>query len=115
MPHPGWRHSDETRARLAAAHLGKRHSAATRQKISDGQRGLRLGQKLSEEQKAKMAASRRGKRFTSEHCDNLSQAHLERYARILPPASAAVLAWREKRRIYKRALRARRREKITGR
>jgi hypothetical protein len=100
---------------MSAAHVGKRHSAARRQKISDGQRGLRLGSKHSPESCAKMSASHRGKRFTPDHCDALSEAHLESYARVLPPASPAVLAWREKRRVYKRDLRKRRREATTGR
>lgn len=76
MPRSGWHHNDETRRHMSAAHVGKRHSAATRQKISDGRRGLRLGSKHSPESCAKMSASHRGKRFTPDHCDALSEAHL---------------------------------------
>lgn len=93
---------------MAAAHTGKRHSPATRRKISEGQRGLRLGQKLSEDHKAALSAGRRGMRFAREHCDNLSQALLDFYARTRP-CGPAERARREARRQYKRALRARRR------
>ena len=105
----GFRHTPSARARMTAAHTGKRHSPEVRAKISAGNIGLKLGLKASDAAKAKMSASRRGKRFTSEHCDALSQALLDFYQRTHPPLSPAERARREARRIYKRDLREQRR------
>jgi hypothetical protein len=108
-PHRGWRHSNESRARIAAANLGRRHTTETREKIADANR-RRQYTKLSPEHRAAVSAANRGRPFSSQHCDRISEALIAFYERVSPPASAAARAWREHRRLCKRALRGRRRK-----
>jgi len=86
-PHPGWRHSDETRARLSATHFGKRHSPQVRAKISAGQRGKKLGKTISPAHRAAVSAANRGRPFSSQHCDRISEALIVFYERVSPTAS----------------------------
>jgi hypothetical protein len=111
MPHPGWHHSPEAKARIAAANVGRRHSPETRAKISAGQRGKQLGKTISPAHRAAVSAADRGREFSPQHCDRISEALIAYYARVSPPMSAKARQWREQRRLYKRALRARRKEK----
>lgn len=49
-------HSDETKRKLSAAHIGKKHSETTKQKLSE----MNVGKKLSDETRKKMSESRTG-------------------------------------------------------
>ena len=105
---PNWRHTDEARARIAAANVGRRHTAATRHKIAQANR-RRKYKKISAEHRAAISAANKDRLFTIDHCDKISDAHIAYHERVNPPLSPAERHRREKRRVYKRALRARRR------
>jgi len=86
----GFKHSDETKAKLRAINLGKKHSDETKAKlraISLGKKqpprtaetkakisAAKMGSKHSDETKAKMSAAHRNKQKTAEHCANISAA-----------------------------------------
>lgn len=57
----------ETRAKLSAAHTGRKHSLETRAKMS----ASRMGRKLSSESLAKSALGRRGKKRTPEQRERI--------------------------------------------
>jgi NUMOD3 motif len=103
----GFRHSPSTRARMAAAHTGKRHPPEVRSKISLSNRGKHC-REISAKQRAAVSAANKGRLFTDEHSELISIALLKFYART-HPCGPAERARREQRRVYKRALRARRR------
>jgi hypothetical protein len=71
MPHPGFKHSPETRARLSAAHVGKRHSPETRQKISAANIG-KHPTKGPPEHCAAVSAANRGREFSLTHRERIS-------------------------------------------
>ena len=106
---PGQRHTLSARARMTAARTGRRHSPATRQKISAGNIGKHSGYLPSPQHRAAVSAALKGKPKPVEHADKISDAHIAYHERVNPPASAAERHRREKWRQYKRALRARRR------
>jgi hypothetical protein len=108
MPHTGWRHSDEARARMTAARTGRRHTPETKAKISASNIG-KHSREISAAQRAAVSAALKGVPFTVDHCDKISDAHIAYHERVNPPASAAARHKRERWRTYKRALRARRR------
>jgi hypothetical protein len=62
--------SDEARAKMSAARLGKKHSDETCAKISEAQ----LGKKLSDEVRAKMSAAKLGKKHRDETRAKMSAA-----------------------------------------
>ena len=109
MPHPGFKHSPETRARLSAAHVGKRHSPETRQKISAANIGKHSDKKISPEHRAAVSAANRGKEFSLTHRERISATLIAYYERVSPPSSPAERHRRERWREYKRALLERRR------
>ena len=109
MPHPGFKHSPEACARIAAANVGRRHSPETRAKISAGNRGKHSNMTPSPGQRAAVSAALKGKPKPVEHADKISDAHIAYHDRVNPPSSPGERHRREKRRQYKRALRARRR------
>jgi NUMOD3 motif len=106
MPHQGFKHSPETRARMTAAHTGKRHSPEIRAKISAGQRGKQLGKTISPARRAAVSAANRGKPKPLEQREKMSEAHI---ARRPPNLALREIQRLERRRLYKRALRERRR------
>ncbi len=55
----GFKHSDETRAKVSAANTGKKHSEESRRKISEGNKG----KVFSEETKRKMSESAKARRL----------------------------------------------------
>lgn len=72
--HPSWkkgtRLSEETKAKLRQANLGKRASVETRAKMS----AAKLGHHLSEEGRAKIRASRLGRHASPEQIENMRRA-----------------------------------------
>ena len=72
-PHPGWRHSPETRRHLSAVNVGRRHSAETKQKISANNVGKHC-REISAAQRAAVSAALKGQPFTLDHCDKISAA-----------------------------------------
>jgi retron-type reverse transcriptase len=62
--------SDDTKAKISAAQIGKKLSDDTKAKLSAAQKGY----KHSEEAKAKMSAAKKGKKFTAEHRAKISAA-----------------------------------------
>ena len=87
----GFKFSDETREKLAAAQRGKKHSAESKEKLAAAQRGKKhsaeskektaaanRGKKLSAETKEKIAAAKRGKKrgpLSAEHKEKLAAAN----------------------------------------
>jgi hypothetical protein len=53
----GWKHSDETRAKIAAANTGKKHTAETRDKMS----AANTGKKHTAETRDKMSAAQKSR------------------------------------------------------
>lgn len=81
--------STETRAKMSAVKLGKRHSEETKKKISDANRGrkassetraamsaARLGKKASQEARENNAAAQRGRKHSEEVRAKIARAHL---------------------------------------
>lgn len=95
---------------MSAARTGRRHTAASKAKIAAANRRREYGD-LSPEHRAAISAANKDRLFTLEHADRISDALIAYYARVSPPSSAAERGRREARRLYKRALRARRKEK----
>ena len=91
-PRVGLRHSEETKAKIAATSLGRRHTPEARARISATLRGHTVspetrdklsiqrkgkpGFKLTPEQQAKRDASATGKKRTQEQRDRISAAHM---------------------------------------
>ncbi len=84
----GWRHTEETRAKISEANRGKKLSEETRAKISESLKGKKpstetrakisaahKGKKLSEETRAKLSAAHKGKKFSAETRAKLSAAN----------------------------------------
>jgi hypothetical protein len=69
----GHTHSDQTKEKMKAAHLGKSKSSEHKAKISAAQKG-KPGVKHTAETKEKIAASNKGKPKSSEHKAKLSAA-----------------------------------------
>ena len=107
-PDHGWRHSDESRAKMTAARTGKHHSPETRAKISASNVG-KHDKEISAAERAAVSAANKDRPFTIEHADKISDAHILYNERTNPPSSEAERQQRESRRLCKRALRARRR------
>lgn len=63
--------SDESKARIAAAHRRENLSSETIKKMSDA----KLGRRLPEPTKVKMSAAHTGRRFTDEHKRKIGQAN----------------------------------------
>ena len=105
---PNWRHTDEARAPysggecraslllLRATKLLKPIAAANTKRFQPSTAPLSL-------------QPNKDRLFTIDHCDKISDAHIAYHERVNPPLSPAERHRREKRRVYKRALRARRR------
>lgn len=77
-PMLGRRHSEETKAKISAAHRGRVASAETRQRISESMRGKpgrRLGTKQSPEAVAKTVAANRGRVLSRETRNRISVAN----------------------------------------
>jgi hypothetical protein len=108
MPNFGWRHSDETRAHLSSVNVGRRHSPETRAKIAAAGVCKHSNKAISVEHRAAVSAALKGVDFTPEHCELISLALLDYYARTRP-CGPAERRHREARRIYN--LRARRKGK----
>ncbi|MDP2618624.1 MAG: NUMOD3 domain-containing DNA-binding protein [Hyphomicrobiales bacterium] len=82
MAHKGKTLSVEHRAKLSAAHIGKKYgppSTETRKKISIANKG-RNYPPISAETRAKLSASRRGKKRSAETCAKLSDSIRRAYA-----------------------------------
>ena len=62
--------SEETRAKIGAAHKGKKHSAESKAKMS----AAKKGRKLSAEHKAKIGAAKKGRKLSAEHKAKMSKA-----------------------------------------
>jgi group I intron endonuclease len=71
----GRKHSEETKAKLSAAKIGKRLSEDHKAKLSAARIG-KIGKKHSEETKAKMSAAHTGKKFSEEHKAKMSAANI---------------------------------------
>lgn len=65
----GYKHTDETRAKISKAHTGKKHTDGAKEKISKAF----TGKKLSDKHKAKISRSNTGRKFTDDHKANLSK------------------------------------------
>ena len=63
----GRKASDETKARMRAAHLGKRHTPEVIEKYAAKLRG----RVFYDESRAKMSAAKRGRRWTTEHREKI--------------------------------------------
>lgn len=79
--------SEETRAKIAAGHIGKKNGADARAKISAANRGLvrsaevrarisagLIGRPVSAETRAKMSAAQKGRTITTEHRERISKS-----------------------------------------
>jgi len=87
----GVKRSDETRAKISAAHAGKsnhfygkKHTAETKAKMSAAQAGNQnwKGKKHSAETKAKMSKVKIGRKLSAEHRAKLSAAKKEYWRKI---------------------------------
>ena len=67
--------SNETRAKMSAAHKGRVVSDETKAKMS----AARKGRKLSEETKAKMSAAKKGKKFSEDVKRKMKYSHLRAF------------------------------------
>lgn len=72
--------SDVFRAKISKAHKGKKLSAETKRKISEGRKGKKNPH--TEETKRKMSESKKGKKFSEAHRAAMREAHKRR-----PPPS----------------------------
>jgi hypothetical protein len=108
MPRPGWKHSPETRARTAAANIGRHHSIETRQKISASLRrgGKHRDKVISAGHRMAVSAAHPGKPKPLEQRERMSEAHIARRPPNLPLREVHRL---ERRRLYKRHRRERQR------
>ena len=70
----GRRHSDETKEKMRQAAIGRKHSTLTREKISS----VQIGRKATEDTKAKMSAQRKGRKLSEEARSNMSEAAKKR-------------------------------------
>ena len=91
---------------MSAAHTGKRQTAETRAKIAASNIGKHSSNLPSAKQRAAVSAAQRGKPKPLQQRERISQAHI---ARRPPDLPLREVHRREKWRLYKRALRARRR------
>src|SRR5262245_26636571 len=71
----GFTMSPEHRAKIAAAHLGRPKSAATRAAMSAAKKG-KPGHRLTDEHKAAVSSARKGKPLSAEHREKLRAAKL---------------------------------------
>lgn len=80
--HAGFKHSDEARAKMSAARLGKPRKAETKAKISAALMGntRSSGRQLTEEHKRQISQANRGKRWTDEQRARMSVAATKREA-----------------------------------
>ena len=97
----GWASpTEETRAKLRDANLGKKYSAETCAKRSASLKG----KKRTDETKAKLSTAMQGKKMSAEHKEAMSKAAKERHARERAERAAGVRApvkgtpWTEERR-----------------
>ena len=67
--------SNETRAKMSAAHKGRVVSEETRAKMS----AARKGKQLSEETRAKMSAAKKGKKFSDDVKRKMKFSHLRAF------------------------------------
>ena len=87
-PFYGKKHSEETIAKLRAAHTGKRATENTRQKLSEQRKGKPksqehknklskslLGHYVSEEARLKMSLAKKGRKLSEETRRKMSEAH----------------------------------------
>lgn len=78
--HRGKKHSAESRAKIGMSNKGKHHTAETRLKMSAAHKGKKhsaanKGKTLSAEHRAKMSAAHMGKHHTAESQAKMSAAH----------------------------------------
>lgn len=66
----GYKHTDEAKKKMSAAHKGRKHSDETKKKISETQTGM----KRSEEFKRKISKLHKGKKLSDEHKQKISDA-----------------------------------------
>lgn len=85
----GYRHTAETRAKMAATRTGKKHTPEWNEKIAAAHRGKKLShehcliisrikQNISAETRLKMSIAKKGRKLTLEQRANMSAAHRRR-------------------------------------
>jgi NUMOD3 motif len=67
----GTKHTEETKARIADAHIGMRHSKETRKRISE----VQIGRRASDEARRNNSIAQTGKVLTAEHRKKIGDAH----------------------------------------
>ena len=72
----GFRHSDEAKEKIRAAHLGRKRSAETCARIGDATRGKNIGKKATDETRAKMSAAQKGRVVSPEVRAKISASHV---------------------------------------
>lgn len=98
----GYRHSEETKAKISRANRGLKRSLEFCEQMSElnrGEKHRQWGKPLSDEHKEKLLSSIRGKKKTEEHKKRLSESHKGHPGLRGERASRSKLTWDQVREI----------------